>query len=230
MATEEIISNRDIIIDCLQAVVQHHGPVYLSPFEDAESGVFESRIQSVQSDPDHLILHQVLPAHWRDVIAPQTKLEIRSCMNLGNIRFAGYLQPLDDSDNNPYCRLSLPSKIYRKQLRDYFRVSLLKIDTTASLRLTDGSELVGKCKDFSMAGAQFVLPTTASSLAPGQTIAHCTLVIDDMLDIGFSGKICSLQYTDKEILAGIQFLDLSPSQAKPISVALNKIERQNINT
>lgn len=243
MSNEELITNRLQILDCLNEIHKKGSPVFLSVCSTDNTSedptlncsvtdqVFESRIQSIQNKQNFIILQQVLPGTWRETISADTLLEVRSCMTLGNVRFMAYLSPLEDSDNDPYCKLTLPDKIYRMQLRDYFRVSLVNTKTTAILKLDDDSEITGTCKDFSVAGAQFILPaSTAQNLAVGQTVDQCTMTISDLLDIRCCGKICSLQRTEKEILAGIQFIDLSPLQTRPISMAISKIERQNINT
>lgn len=230
MSSEEIITSEATILECLNEVTRSGRVVYLTRHDNAPGRVYESRLQSLQPKDHYIILHQVLPGDWREAITPETKLEIRSCMSLGHVKFAGYLSPLDDSGNNPYCRLSFPSKIYRKQQRSFFRVSLATTDACASLQLDDERVVHGKCKDFSIAGALFVLPLRTTGIEVGQVIAQCGLVIEDMLDLQCRGKICSLQTTEKEILAGIQFLDLTAAQSKPINAALHKIERQNINT
>jgi c-di-GMP-binding flagellar brake protein YcgR len=151
-------------------------------------------------------------------------------MNMGNIRFYGLLSALDDSESSPYCKLTLPKKMFRMQLRDYYRVSLTKISSSATLVIDEESTLQGTCRDISMSGAMITLPSITNPIEIGQTLDECSISIDDILELNFSGKIRSLHKTEEDILAGIQFLDLSPAQLKPISAALKKIERQNINT
>jgi len=228
-AEEEIVKSSAAILECLGEVSRNNSPLFLSANDEKDSKIYESRIQSIAPQENQIILHQVLPGDWREAINPSLKLEIRSCMQLGNIRFTGFLSPLDDSDNNPYCHLSLPNTIYRKQLRDHFRVSLATTDTTASLHLDEETSFIGKCKDISMGGALVHFPLENANLCVGQTIEHCSVAIEDLLKFEFRGKICSLKRTEREILAGIQFLDITPQHKRPISLVLNKIERQNIN-
>lgn len=230
MSSEEIITSSASILECLNEIAKSGKTVYLSVCDDEHSPVYESRFQSLQAEKRLIILHQVLPGDWRESITPQTKLEIRTCTKLGHIRFRGFLSSLDDSGINPYCKFTFPARIYRKQDRDYFRVSLTKTSSKATLQLDAATTLVGRCRDCSVAGAQLVLPENARGVAIGQMIEQCALVIDDEYELRCRGKICSLQAMEREIIAGIQFTDLTAAQRKQIASALNRIERQNINS
>lgn len=230
LPSEEIVTNEDVILDCLNQVLKNNTPLSLA-LRDAESNDnYQTRIQSLNIRKRQIVLKQILPSDWRETINSATKLEIKSYMNMGNIRFYGLLSPLDDSENNPYCKLTLPKKIFRMQLRDYYRVSLAKIRSSVTLKNSDNSIFQGSCRDISMSGAMITLPKNSSEVEIGQTIEECKISIDDILELEFRGKVRSLHKTDSDTLAGIQFLNLSPSQLKPISAALNKIERQNMNT
>ena len=228
--SEEIVTNELVVLECLNQITNNNTPLSLTLREVEDSDVYQSRIQSLNLKKRQIVLKQILPSDWRDKISPTTKLEIKSTMNMGNIRFYGLLSPLDDSENSPYCKLTLPKKIYRMQLRDYYRVSLAKIRSSVTLKGSDDSIFRGKCRDISMSGAMITLPKNSGEVELGQTIDECTISIDDILELECRGKVRSLHKTDSDTLAGIQFLDLSPAQIKPISSALNKIERQNITT
>ena len=230
LPSEEIVTSEATILDCLNQVAKNNTPLSLT-LRQAESGnIYKSRIQSLNIKKRQIVLKQILPSDWRETITPVTKLEIKSYMNMGNIRFYGVLASLDDSENNPYCKLTLPRKIFRMQLRGYYRVSLAKIRSSVTLKNSDNSVFQGSCRDISMSGAMITLPKISTEVEIGQTIEECKISIDDILQLEFRGKVRSLHKTDSDTLAGIQFLDLSPSQLKPISSALYKIERQNINT
>ena len=228
LPSEEIVTNEADILDCLNQVTKNNTPLSLVLHKGENNDVYHSKIQSLNIKNRQIILKQILPSSWRERINPVTKLEIKSTMNMGSIRFFGFLSPLDDSQSNPYCKLTLPKKIFRIQLRGYYRVSLAKIRNSVTLKNSDNSVLQGSCRDISMSGAMITLPKMSTEVEVGQTIYECKISIDNILDLEFRGKVRSLQRTVSDTLAGIQFLDLSPSQLKPISTALNKIERQNI--
>lgn len=228
LPSEEIVTNEAIILDCLNQVTENNTPLSLTLREEESNDVYQSRIQSFNIKKRQIVLKQILPSDWRDKITPVTKLEIKSCMNMGNIRFYGLLAPLDDSENNPYCKLTLPKKVFRMQLRDYYRISLAKIRSSVTLRHSENSVFQGSCRDISMSGAMITLPKSSTEIEIGQTLEECKISIDDILELEFRGKVRSLHKTDTDTLAGVQFLELSPSQLKPIRTALNKIERQNI--
>ena len=230
LPSEEIVTNEVAILDCLNQISDNNTPLSLTLRETDIDDTYQSRIQSLDTKKRQIVLKQVLPSDWREKITPVTKLEIKSHMNMGNIRFYGLLSPLDDSENSPYSKLTLPKKIFRMQLRDYYRVSLAKIRSSATLKNSDDSVFQGSCRDISMSGAMITLPKISTEVEVGQLIDECKISIDGILELEFKGKVRSLHRTESDTLAGIQFLDLSPSQLKPISSALNKIERQNINT
>lgn len=230
MSSEEVVTSSAQILDCLNEISKSGKPVQLSVSGEVDGRIYESRFHSVLPQKRQILLRQVLPGNWRESVTPQTKLEIRSCTKLGHIRFKGFLSSLDNSGINPYCILTLPARIYRKQDRNYFRVSLTRISNKASLQLDAATTLVGRCHDCSMAGAQLVLPEKVSGVAIGQMIEQCALVIDEEFELRCRGKICSLQARDREIIAGIQFTDLTAAQRRQIASALNRIERQNINS
>ncbi|MEX0963829.1 MAG: PilZ domain-containing protein [Pseudohongiellaceae bacterium] len=228
--SEEIVTNEAVVIDCLNQISDNKTSLSLTLREADSSAVYQSRIQSLNLKKRQIVLKQLLPSDWREKITPVTKLEIKSYMSMGNIRFYGLLSPLDDSDNNPYCKLTLPKKIFRTQLRDHYRVSLAKISSSVTLKNVDDAVLQGNCHDISMSGAMISVPGSSPGLEVGQTLAECGISIEDILDLQFKGKVRSLHTTGADTLVGIQFLDLSPSELKPIGSALNKIERRNINT
>ena len=228
LPSEEIVTNEAVILDCLTQISKNNSPLSLTLREAELNDVYHSRIQSLDIGKGQIVLNQILPSDWRDKINSVNEFEIKSYMNMGNIRFYGLLSPLDNSENNPYSRLTFPKKIFRMQQRDYYRVSLAKIRSSVTLKYSDNSALQGSCRDISMSGAMVTLPKISSQVAVGQLIDECKISIDDILELEFRGKVRSLHKTDSDTLAGIQFLDLSTSQLKPISTALNKIDRKNI--
>lgn len=227
--SEEAVTNEAVVHDCLNQIFANQFPLSLTLREGDDDTVYRSRIQSLNPKKRQILLKQVLPSDWREKITPTTKLEIKSYMNMGNIRFYGLMSALDESDTDPYCKLTFPKKIYRMQLRDYYRVSLAKIHSNVALQLDDETKLEGNCRDISMSGAMISLPADSKTLEIGQGIEQCSIWIDDILELSFRAKVRSLHTTESELLAGLQFMDLSPAQIKPISAALNKIERRNIN-
>ena len=227
---EEQVTNEAVIHDCLNQIFANNSPLALTLRDSEDGTVYHSRIQSLDPKKRQIVLKQVLPSDWREKITPTCKLEIKSYMNMGNIRFYGLMSALDDSENSPYCKLTLPKKIYRMQLRDYYRVSLAKINSHVTLQIDDETKLEGSCRDISMSGAMISLPGKFQALEIGQLVDDCRIWIDDILELNFRAKVRSLHSTESDLLAGLQFMDLNPAQIKPISSALNKIERKNIKT
>lgn len=230
LPTEEIVTNQAVILDCLNQISENNTPLSLTLRDEENGDIYLSRIQSLNKKKRHIILKQVLPSNWREKITPGSKLEIRSCMNMGNIRFNGLISPLDDTENSPYSKLTLPRKVFRLQLRDYYRISLAKIPTTATLSVGDDSVAIGSCRDISMSGVMVSIPNNSLELELTQILDECSISVEGILHLDFRGKICSINRTESDTLIGMQFLDLSKSELKPIGAALNKIERRNITT
>ena len=226
---EEVVTSEAVIHDCLTQISANNTPLSLTIKDSDESPTYSSRIQSFNPKKKQIVLKQVLPSDWRERITPSCKLEIKSYMNMGNIRFHGLMSTLDDAEDSPYCKLTLPRKIFRMQLRDYYRVSLAKIHSAVKLTIDEETVHQGKCRDISMSGAMIALPARSATLEVGQSIEQCSISIEDILELSFRGEVRSLQVSDTEVLAGMQFMDLTSAQLKPVSAALNKIERKNIN-
>tara|TARA_R110002073_G_scaffold57768_2_gene146527 strand:+ start:2655 stop:3356 length:702 start_codon:yes stop_codon:yes gene_type:complete len=225
---EETVTSENVVYDCLKQIADNNTPLSLTIRESEDNSIYLTRIQSLNPNKQQIVLKQVLPSDWREKITPNCKLVIKSHMDMGNIRFHGVMAALDESENNSYCRLTFPKKIYRMQLRDYYRVSLAKIHSKVTLQIDDETTLTGSCRDISISGAMIALPSSSKDLEIGQNLGLCSISIDDILDLNFTGKVRSLQETDSDRLVGLQFMDLSPAQIKPISSALNKLERINI--
>ena len=225
---EETVTSETVIYDCLKQIADNNTPLTLTIRESEDGTVYHSRIQSLNPKKRQIVLKQVLPSDWREKITPTCKLEVKSYINMGNIRFHGLMSALDDSENSPYSKLTFPKKIFRMQLRDYYRVSLTKTHSNVALKIDEETRLSGRCRDISMSGAMVALPSNSNELEIGQSLEECSISIEDILELDFKGTVRSLHRTDSEILAGLQFVDLSPTQLKPIGAALNKIERQNI--
>ena len=225
---EETVTSETVIYDCLKQIADNNTPLTLTIRESEDGTVYHSRIQSLNPKKRQIVLKQVLPSDWREKITPTCKLEVKSYINMGNIRFHGLMSALDDSENSPYSKLTFPKKIFRMQLRDYYRVSLTKTHSNVALKIDEETRLSGRCRDISMSGARVALPSNSNELEIGQSLEECSISIEDILELDFKGTVRSLHRTDSEILAGLQFVDLSPTQLNPIGAALNKIERQNI--
>ena len=226
----EFVTNQSVILDYLREISSNNIPIEIYSTEPEATWIYKSSIQNIETKNKQIVLRQVLPSNWQEFIPPTTRIEISCRMPLGTIKFRSLLSPLDDSENSLYCRLTLPKKMSRKQLRANFRISLDRFSSRVSFKLGEETEVMGKCLDMSMGGALLQLSKNDYDIQNGQVIDPFNLLIADTLDLSSAFKVCNIEQNDRGLLLGVQFLDLKPSQTKPINAALNKIERQNITT
>lgn len=206
-------------------------PLIISPTQTHKPRKFRSRILRVEAESSQLVLHQLLPGDWQKHIKPMKDIEITCRMEYGTLKFQSSLAPIDDSDNGMYCRLPFPTQLSKKQLRACFRVNLAKYTSETSIELEDGIEVTGTCKDISVAGALFYLPTPTGSdqIKEGRLFEQCRLVITDTLDISCRARVCHVNNIGKKhMLVGLHLLDLDATQRIAIRSTMNKLERLNI--
>lgn len=224
-----IVTNESAILRYMNGMSEQHIPLTISATQTDQPQKYQSSIARVEAENNQLVLHKLMPGGWQDDIKPMQDIEITCRMQHGTIKFHSLFSPLDDSENEMYCRIAFPEQLSKKQLRACFRVSLSKYESEISMELDEGIELTGTCKDLSIAGALFYLPACDSQITEGQFIEQCRLVIPDTLDISCKAKVCHVNRTAKNnTLVGLNLLDLDITQRIAIRSAMNKLERLNI--
>ncbi len=224
-----IVTSENAILRYMQGISEQNIPLIISPIGTDKPREYRSSILSVEVENSQLVLHNLMPADWQEFIQPTKDIEITCRMQHGTIKFLGLLSPLDDSTNSMYCRLTLPAQLSKKQLRAYYRVSLERYMTKASIEVEEGTEVFGSCKDISQAGALVCLPNIECNINPGNQIDHCHLDIANTLDLTCTAKVCHVTKTDtNDTLIGLSFQNIGSKQRHTMKSAINKLERLNI--
>lgn len=224
------VSNPATILRYLSDISDRGLPLVIQTNDSEKRKLFHSSIQSIETDENQLVLHQLLPRDWQTYIQPTEKIEVSCRMSDGTINFPGTLSPLGNTEDDIYCHLSLPKKLKKRQLRAYFRISLTGYDSKAVLTVEDELQITGKCRDISLAGAQVAISHDGLELKTGQLLKECHISINDSLNLRCAAQVCHVEATRKDTAwAGLKFLDLDAVQLRYMKRALNQLERANIN-
>ncbi len=226
------ITRRNSILRYIQGIADQHLPVRLACGDDENSKVYRTQIARIANEDDKIVIHQPKPADWQKHITGKDSLIVTCRMPNGTIKFHGNLSLLEDNENSPYCQLSLPTEISKKQLRSDFRVSVLKYGSKIELTLPDiEKKYRGICNDISLGGVLVHLPYCDLQLQKGDEIDELHLHIPGIIDLRCAARICRATEVDGTgVFMGLSFEALLPKQDKELRSALIRLERRNIKT
>ncbi len=196
---------------------------------DVDSEIrFTSSLVKVDSDTNELVLHRPKAFDWLQQFEHDNGIVVTCHVPQGTIQFNSNLSAADSSMDNLYCRVAIPKRLKRTQLRASFRVSLLQFDSRAILTSDQERSHDGSCRDLSQTGAQLQLTDPVSTL--GSDLHHdCLIEVPDYLRLNCRVRICHIDQTPAgDSLVGLEFQELSHSQVNAIKSAIVKIERQNL--
>lgn len=222
-----LVASRPRILQYLREI--HGGGLDLSlrPADYSPAPEFSTRVLRIEED--RILLHQPTPGDWREYLQEGARVTVSSQLPSGAIRFAAQLFPMDERGLS-YCLLSLPEQLSRKQLRAFFRVSLLKYDALFEAELDSGASWSGKVCDLSLGGLLCQAGEQMPAVAKGEVLSRCRLRIPNMLDIRFDAVVCHRVGTDASGKArtGLKFLTLSADAIAGIRRTIARVERENI--
>lgn len=227
------ITSQAAISRIVNAAFEQSAPLIITPKKNSKTEKYLAVISRIEDENNQLILHQLLPAEsgeWQELLQNPDDLDIACYMPQGAINFRGSLAPIDESGITKYYRLSLPKLLIKTQLRSGFRVPVGRFESEASIKLNGGSEVFGTCKDLSQEGALFQLTTDDIKIELNRDVNQFRLVIEGSLDLSCPAKVCHIQkaLVKNELLVGVNFQELEPTQLDSIRTALIKLERLNI--
>ncbi len=223
------VTNEKAILRYMNGISEQNISLFISPREADQPRQYRSSIMRVEAENQQLVLHQLVPGDWKEVIQLSKDIEVTCHMQYGTIKFLSSLSPLDDSENSMYLQLPIPKRLSKKQLRSSFRVSLLKHKSEASLKLGQDCLLTGFCSDISMTGALLHLPASNTEIKVGRIMEQFQVTIANVLNLKCHAKISHVSKSDTDKLSvGLHFLELEPAQKKAIKTAIIKLERLNI--
>ncbi len=159
-----LIHSRNAIIRKLNEIARNRQQLRLHVFGDGEvAGVFQSSVQRVDSAHSEVILHQLVPATWRQLIGDEQPVTVSCYMPSGHLVFDTWISPMEAGPHNPFCVIKFPANMHVQQLRSAFRVPLQP--NTGAVELRIGRHLLsGKCLDLSLNGCCAQFPATLDDL------------------------------------------------------------------
>lgn len=224
------ITRKNSILRYIQGIADQHLPIRIAASDAEDARVYRTQIARIEADSDQIVVHQPVPADWQNHIGREETLQVSCRMPNGTIHFRGSLQPLDGDANSPYCQLSLPSELNKKQLRSNFRVSVLKYDSSAVLDFADGGEETGSCQDISQGGVLVHLSDVDLDIDVSAQVEELRLHIPSILELQCAARVCRVKTTESGgLLLGLCFENLDPRQSNQLRSAIIKLERRNIN-
>jgi len=227
------ITRKNAIRRYIQGIADQHLPVRIARSEEeAELRSYKTQIARIDKDGSQIVIHQPKPSDWQRHLQDTESLYVSCRMPNGTIQFNGNLSLLEGAENSPYCQLTFPAELNKKQLRSNFRVSVLKYGSKIELELPNAEKkLKGICNDISLGGVLVHLPYCNEPLKKGDEINNLQLRIPGILELKCVAKVCRItEIEGTGIFMGLSFESLLPRQAKDLRLALIKLERRNIKT
>ena len=224
------ITRKNAIARYIQGIADQHLPVRIACGEEEHSRIYQTRIARIAHDQDQIVIHQPKPADWHKHISDEDSLIITCRMPNGTIKFHGNLSLLEDSANSPYCQLSFPSELSKKQLRSNFRVSVRRYGSKIELSVPGSNKrFKGICNDISLGGLLIHLPNCDYPLQKGDEVNDVYLHVPEIIDLRCEAKVCRItEIEGRGLFMGLNFESLLPEQTEDLRAALIKLERQNI--
>lgn len=234
------LEHPDTILRVLNQLHFSRNPVALHLENEQGHHCLHSRIAMVQREQRSIVLQRTTPVDWRSLVAPGTEVEVNCYLPSGQLAFVSQLWPLEGSErpgqSAQYCRLQLPDRIMRFQLRKAFRVSLPPGSSRARLQLADeAGSLVFCCEarvlDLSLAGCSLLLPPELPVPLPvGSSLSSVQFdLLNGSLHFENDLQLCRrAPAPGGQSLAGLQFLPLDPAVQRRLQQLLATLQRDQL--
>lgn len=223
------VTNQKTILRLLSAISEQEIPIFISPAGSEQELVFSSKIAKIDQKNKRLVIHQVKNEERLSELQKDTEIEISCHTERGALKFNGRVSPLEQSDDSIYSTLPIPTKLSKKQLRDSYRISLLKYATNSQFEVDENTEIHGSCRDISLSGALIQLSEVNCQTIESGAQHRCRIVIPKYLDLSCMAQTCHIKQTDAHnLLIGLNFIDLEQTQLDNIRSALTELQRLSI--
>lgn len=223
------VTNEKTILRLLSAVSDQEIPIFISPASNEQDLVFSSKIAKIDKKNKLLVIHQLVNDERMSELQKGTEIEVNCHMEHGALKFNGRVCPLEQSGDSIYSTLPIPNELSKKQLRDSYRISLQKYDTSLQFEVDENTEILGNCRDLSLLGALIQLRADNQQMIESGAQHQCRIVIPKYLDLSCMARTCHIKQIDSHnLLIGLNFIDLEATQLDSIRSALAKLQRQSI--
>ena len=229
-----VIEKPDTIEKNITELFEKKSELNISVIRENGSSQYQSKICQLDCKQKKIILYKLNPQFNNS----ETMVRITAALPSGLVVFSSIISPEDGEENSTdpmYYQVSIPKKIYKKQQRNFFRVSLVPYNASMKYSIVSDSQalfLSGNCLDISLGGICGIFEDNEIVKATSDyeiITAESLITIPDLLDIKVPCIIRRLNRNPQsKYIAGIQFNNITDQQADEIEKAITYIERQHI--
>ena len=224
LSNTEIVTSEGAILSHLADLALSHRPVKISPAEPSSSWMIDSQIEEIQPHSNSLYLHKPEAKSWSHLNSCRDDLEVSCYTPHGVIRFRSNYLPSSVPRLESSLRFELPQALVKDQRRAHTRVKVGHLDSSVILHIKKDLQYQGVCLDLSVAGALICLPRHKRGIDLGEIVDRCTIVVNDLIEINQSVRICSIGTKRGKLLIGTQFTDMSEHATNSLRTALDQFE------
>jgi len=230
------IDQPNALLRTLYELQQRRSELHLRLDHDYRQYKYYSAAQQVDADHRHLILHQLRPGNWRELISEARAVEVSAFLPSGALRFATTIAPL--AGDELFCTLAFPERIAKTQQRAFYRVPLVTQNLRAELVTVTASFEV-RIIDFSLGGCGLQLNPEQAAQLPGTGAAsastpqeplNCQVVLRlDSLELSIQAELRRTRtLPSQQVLLGLRFPTLAPPLRRNLQSLLSALERQQL--
>ncbi|MDY6981498.1 MAG: PilZ domain-containing protein [Pseudomonadota bacterium] len=192
--------------------------------------LYHSRIQSIDSAAAQMVLHQLMPSNWTELVTHEFVADVSCVLPSGVLRFISTLAPLEAATTNPYCVLALPQVMYKQQSRSSYRVVMPPGSSRLSLIWRD--RLVhGFCFNLSLEGCCGIFRGELDMVSRGVVVPGLSVSLDDSLQFTIAATVCRRQAMHNgSTLLGLRFDPLESELQRRLQASLTGIQRRLLRT
>ena len=192
--------------------------------------LFHSRIQGVDLAAMRVVLHQLMPSNWMELVTREFVTDVSCLLPSGVLRFISTLAPLEADTLNPYCVLALPQLVHKQQSRSSYRVVVPPGSSRLTLIWRDRI-VHGFCFNLSLEGCCGIFRGELDMLARGTIVPGLSMSLDDSLQFTVAATVCRRQMMQNgSTLLGLRFAPLDSDLQRRLQASLAGIQRRLLRT
>lgn len=191
---------------------------------------FHTRIHSVDMLRMQVMLHQLTPADWLQLIAEDGEVDVRCHMPSGVLSFRTSPAPFEGDTTHPYCVLSLPLVVHKQQKRSSYRVVLPPGSSSVAFTWHE-RRLQGFCFNLSLEGCCGIFRGNLEDVVHDEVLADLSIALDDSLQFTTAATVCRRQLLPNgATLLGLRFDTLESDLQRRLQASLTSIQRRQLRT
>lgn len=222
----EKITNKSRIVDLLQQLSNYH--VLLTVTLPRIGSTFTSAILAVDANDERFIMDELMPSEGQRHLREVGQLSVAGRLQGISANFSTNLIQIEEGDDISSNWMGLPEVVNYKQKRFYYRVPVGFDKKYQVVISTDGNKTyTGQLRDLSLGGIKAIFPAD-TDIKTGDIARYCRIkfvnhtTISCPLEIRFTCPSNS----NKMLIIGGSFLDLTPQQERAIERIVRALERE----